>query len=564
VNETAAIIGLFVVFAFFIVILPRVIGRLIGKGVGAVMNAGQKAVFKKQISESDDLIDVPLVLTSAAAPGDILAALDAIIHPSKEPPSFGAILYEVSREPMRVVYGFGSRLQPQQLVTELRLSERDGTTEIVFRVLAAMRTDNVFICKAVLLRLREQVQYVAECGDDPAKLAEGARIYRALEPEVAKRTNAIFRAGAILSAAAVIWLSAGIKIELLPVWLLLAAAAGTLVYVGRKPVAKRQRESSAEAARVLHPGLAQDAAPQAAASSSDVAVVEPPVAAAPAAPDTPSSPAPGIVARFSAMPQQAKLIVVGSTVVALLVLIIVVLLGTGTSRNSYVDQSDVYSEEDYSYEGDEVAVEPDPVAVSADTQALTEDDLFSSAPSDGSMESAEVVYGGGGDWYGGIDVLLDFTIVSREPAEWYMAGLPTDVGCYVDYKQVSFFNFHKATYESDDHRGMIVFNNEGLYELHVFTQGQKISARAPDKNQVTVVPEFMELDLPYAEWEELTPDSAMEAFDSAVEQAFADVGLIAVIQRVPVTDGSEPTQSPRSGSTVPVGTKVYITIPTTD
>lgn len=547
-----------IMFAVFL--LPRIIA----KGMGTAIDAGQKAVFKKQIAESDDLIDVPLVLTSSATPAVILDALDAIIRPSKEPPGFESLLYQVSREPMRAVYAIGNKVQPQQLVTELRLSEQGGKTEMVFRVLAAMRTENIFIYKGALIRLREQVQYVAECGTDQAKLAEGVYMYRSAEADEPKWSTALGRLGGALVVGAVIWLAVGVQIRLLPVLFLLFAAGGALIYLSNKSVSKRRRESSAAAARVLHPGLAQDAAPQAAAAASEAAAVEPAVAAAPATPGAPSSSGPGLVARFNAMPQQAKLVVVGGTVVTVLLLVIVVPLSTGNSRNSYADQSDVYVEEGYSYEGDEVAVEPDPVADSAYAQALTEDDLFSSAPSDGSMEFAEVVYGGVVEWYGGSEALIDFTIVSRSPEEWYTAGLPTDVGCYVDYKQVSFSNYSTAMSESDDRRGMIVFNNQGLYELHVLTQGQKVSARTPDKNQVVIVPEYMQLDLPYAEWADLGQDSAMEAHDSAVEQAFADVGLIAVIRRVPATDDSEPTQDPMAGSTVPVGTKVYITIPSSD
>jgi len=561
--------------------------RLIGKGVGAVFDAGQKAVFKKQIAESDDLIDVPLVLTSSATPAAILDALDAIIHPSKEAPGFGSVLYEVSREPMRAVYAIGSKLQPQQLVTELRLSEHDGKTEMVFRVLAAMRTDNIFIYKEALLRLREQVRYVAESGNDEAKLAEGAHIYRALEPEVAQRQTTIFRAGSIALIVAVLWLAIGVEVRLLPVWLMLAAGGGTLVYLGRKPVAKREREASAEAASALHPDLAQDPILQPAAAAIEVAepaavtvpvaesaaaaVVEPLAAAA--APMTPAAPltepGPGLVARFKAMPQQAKLVVAFGTIITVLIVVIVVIVGSGNSRDSYAEQSDVYAEEEYRYEGDEVPYEGDDVAIevdsdalSPDTHARTEDDLFSSAPSDGSMEFADVVYAGGGD--GEDDVVsLEFTLVSRSPAEWYIVYVPIDLGYYIDDNEVSMTQFFDAINSRADARGMIVFNSNAVYELHIYTQGQKASASTPEKDQVTIVPEYLEfgseIDETAMEWSDY-----LDAYIASIEQGFKDAGLNAIVELVPYTGTEIVIQEPEAGMAVPVGTTVNITIPVAD
>ncbi len=587
-DDTVKVIGLLVVIAFAVIILPRILGRLIGKGVGAAFDAGQKAVFKKQIAESDDLIDVPLVLTSSASPEAIMAALDAIIHPSKEPPKFAEILYETSHEPMRVVYAFGSKLQPQQLVTELRLSEHDGKTEIVFRVLTAVRTDNIFICKEVLLRLREQVQYVAECGDDSAKLTEGAHIYRALEPEVAKRTNAIFRVGAVLSAAAVFWLGAGIQIRLLPVWFLLAAVAGVLVYIGRKPVAKLERESSAAAAKVLHPEMAAPPAPAVtlappAPDVPDVAVAVP-AAAAPAlqpmAPATaavsvePAAPLDAIkaavqraVSWFMALPKQTKIaaaIGAGAVMfvtVMVFVIVVVGVLGLGSFRSSYAGTST--PAEDLTLEPGDIGVEVDPYALSPDTHARMEDDLFYSAPSDGSMEFSDVVYAGGGD--GEDDVVsLEFTLVSRSPAEWYIMYVPIDTGWYIDYNEVSMSQFFDAINGASDVKGMIVYDNEAVYELHIFTQGQKASASTPEKDQVTIVPDFREFSLSAAEAESMEWGDALDAYVACVEKGFADAGLVAVVELVPYGGTKVEAQDPEAGMAVPVGTKVYLTIEIAD
>lgn len=541
-----------IVFAVFL--LPRIFA----KGAGAVLGAGQKTIFKKQIAESDDLIDVPLVLTSSATPKTILDALEAIIHPSKEPPGYAAVLYQVSREPMRAVYAIGSKLQPQQLVTELRLSEHDGKTEMVFRVLTAMRTENIFICKEALLRLREQVKYVAECGADETKLAEGARIYRAAEPELAKRQTAMVRAGSIMSIVAVLWLGGGVQIRLLPIWLMLVAASGALIYIGRKPIAKAERESSAAAEQVLHPDPAQVPPHQPAAAASVVA--EPAAAAigepsvAPTAPDSPTTtPGSGLLKRFSALPQQAKLVVVLATVVTVLIFA-VVLVGSGNSKHSYANQGDAYS--------DDAGIEVDPDALSPDTHARMESDLYYSAPTDGSIEFSDVVYASGEDQGDGT-IYLEFTLVSRNPAEWYITVLPTDVGYYIDYEEVSMSEYLGAINGTGDAKGMVVFDDKEVYELHVFTRGQKASASTPEKDQVTIVPDFRdfgsEIDETNMEWSDV-----LDAYIASIEQGFEEAGLVGVVELEQYTGTEKERQEPAAGSAVPVGTKVYITIPVAD
>lgn len=199
--------------------------------------------------------------------------------------------------------------------------------------------------------------------------------------------------------------------------------------------------------------------------------------------------------------------------------------------------------------------------ISPDYHARMESDLFGSAPADGSMEFADVIYAGGM-----IDSMLslEFYLVSRDPAEWYQIVVPDDVGYYIDYEPVSGEDSIMALDHTSDAyraRGMAVFNDTAVYELHVFTQGQKASASTPEKDQVTVVPDYQTLDLPYGEWESLEPAEWFEAHDAAVEAAFREAGLVAEITWTSFeSEDDEAFQEPPAGSAVPVGTTVYITI----
>lgn len=572
-------------------VIRVILSRLISKGVDAAYETGRKALFKKQIAESDDLIDVPLVLATSASPQEFLEALDAIVHPQKTPPGFDAVLYEVSREPMSVTYAVGSKLQPQELVTEIRLSEHEGTTDIVLRVLHAERRQGIFAYKEVLKRLREQVEYAAASAGDSAALTRATEIYRSADPGPAKTRVWLWRSGLAVGAGALIWLGTGVQVSLLPLWFGLLVLAGVLMYVARLPVAKRLRAEKAAALEVLHP---DGMAPRVAAN--DRSVVQPqdlgafddgadetatPRAAAVSAPEPTSedfalaadelaasselTPRSTPVAAFSKLSTRVVLI---ACVVVIVGVIGIGFLSQGGGRASTADlnaetadDAPVYEDEDYETTADRPLDEVDPYTLSPDSHARMEMDLIGSAPEDGSVEIAKVVWLGGG--MDADAMSFEFTVTSRDPAEWYQAYWGAYLPCYIDGIQVDPDDMFRLMDGDAWVEGLVVFNSWELLELHVLNPGED-AAWSLDDDAMTIVPDQSTLDLPYGEWENLEWGEAMDAHIAAIEEAFEQEGLVAVVSLIPYSGVEEVSQTPAAGEEVPEGTHVYITIPVVD
>ncbi len=402
--------------------------------------------------------------------------------------------------------------------------------------------------------------------------------------------------GIALVAGSILWLAVGVRVSLLPIWLGILAAGGIITYVAdRAARAKRppgvtpgdaaapdepRHEATAPAAdAAAHVSRTQTPATEEFGAFSDVDLPESFPEPSPEDFDMPEG-APPMEPRgpLSSKNLARGLVVVGAVVMLLVVGSAVVggiSRAVDSAERARTDRSGPPRANAPS--SDAVAPEPvdrsdepyDPLAGALSVDALTGDfkarseiELFNSAPTDGSRESADVVYSSGGQKMGYI--FLEFALVSRDPGEWYIAVFDEGSGFYVDREEVEPSEFYAAidsAVNGEFTRGMIVFDREAVRELHVFTQGQRASASTSEKDQVTVVPDYETLDLPYGDWESLEFQEWFEAHDAAVEAAFREAGLVAAIKWTSFeSEDDETFQEPPAGSVVPVGTTVYITI----
>lgn len=261
-----------------------------------------------------------------------------------------------------------------------------------------------------------------------------------------------------------------------------------------------------------------------------------------------------------------RLILIGGAVVAVLVVAVVIASAISkpeeTSATTDMAEAPAVSEdEDYETMADRPTDEVDPYTLSPDSHARMEWDLIGSAPEDGSAEVAQVVWLGGSQDADGM--MFEFTVVSRDPAEWYQVVWGTYPRCYIDGIEVDPHDMFGLMEGDERVEGLVVFNKCELLELHVLRSGLD-SLDAPGDGGTVVVPDHVALDLPYEEWEELEWGEAMEAMIAATEDAFEDMGLVAVVSILPYSGVEEVSQNPAAGEEVPVGTHVYITIPVVD
>jgi len=201
----------------------------------------------------------------------------------------------------------------------------------------------------------------------------------------------------------------------------------------------------------------------------------------------------------------------------------------------------------------------DPFTLSPDIHQRYIEDLFPSAPADGSVELLDVVYLGSDT--DDFSINSSLTIVGRTPAEWYALEIPLDLGYYIDGSHVTVSEFLKAANAEEHVKGMIVFDQEMVYELHVFTRGQSAADDARLAGGRVSVPDYATFDITAEEWETLDWADAMTAYIGAVEEGFAHAGLVGNVELVYYTGTEQPAQDPPAGSSVPAGTIVRITIP---
>lgn len=294
----------------------------------------------------------------------------------------------------------------------------------------------------------------------------------------AVRMSALNWVGAGLFMVCVVWIGVGVRLTMLPVWLGLVVASGALFYAG-----SRSSKGAASAPRPPVPHSQKSVASAGEQAFPAEAITDAVLEPSPEDFEAPTDLASGVP---SARVTSPRFVARGVAVVAALVIVGIV----GAGFLSQVRRPQVAVEADSEPSAELVsdpADEPyDPLAgamsvdvLTGDTKARSEIELFNSAPSDGSMEFVDVVYADGGQKMGYI--YLEFALVSRDPGEWYITVFDEGAGFYIDHEPVEPSEFYSAidsAVNGEFARGMIVFDNEGVYELHVFTQGQKAAASA--------------------------------------------------------------------------------------
>jgi len=159
-----------------------VIKGVMSRGIDKVVDAGMRTVEKTTIAGLEEAIAVPYVLKSPASVAEIMEALDEVVFSQKAKPGFTLVVYESARAADRIEYSLGNQIYPQQLVVEVRFSERDGMTQVVFKCLHVTERNGMHIGAGTLMALRESVAYAVAAAGDPVKIAEGKRLYGVPEP----------------------------------------------------------------------------------------------------------------------------------------------------------------------------------------------------------------------------------------------------------------------------------------------------------------------------------------------------------------------------------------------
>lgn len=249
----APLVALVVVGIVVFIVGLSVLKAIMSRGPDRVLDLGMKTVNKARNDEVAQAVAVPLVLKSAASVAEIAAALDVIVNAKKSAPGFGVVVYESARTDDKITYAMGNQFYPQQLVAEVRFGERDGMTQVVFKVLHLPEKNGMYAAADPMMLLRESVECAVNAVGDPDKIAEGVRLYGPPEPgsprAIANRNKMILVwAGSALIIAALFKFGTGFYLHEVPLWAGVAAAGGFLLWFARRMDRRRLSGSAADAA----------------------------------------------------------------------------------------------------------------------------------------------------------------------------------------------------------------------------------------------------------------------------------------------------------------------------
>jgi len=462
-------IGGIVLFIVGLSVLKAVMSR----GLDKVFDFGMKTVNKERNEKIAQVVAVPLVLKSAASLAEIMAALDAIVNAKTGPPGLGAVLYETARTDEKITYAMGNQFYPQQFVAEVRVGERDGMTQVVFKVLHLPEKNGMYAAAYPMMRLREAVQFAVEASGDPEKLAEGVRLYGPPEPgsprALANRKKQILVwTGTALLAVVLLKFAAGVYVRELPLWFVVGAAGGGLIWL---------------AARMEQSPLSRQAGDTVPSGIDALAAEGQPANASP-------SPLAGALAKASGLN--------GKTKVLLIVAVVVVVFFVGGTMVT----NSVRAARDRQLEGNYAQQEADGIAqAEADAQAeqaafeaegdssdgsadenttpnghrrwMQLPDILGLAPEDGSSWRAMVTYtssGVDGDTFG-LEV-DDISLGGSDPDYIHDVDLYVEdfESCYVDDQLVSAEQFLEFVQSGSDTLGSIEFTQDKIVKANAYSQ----------------------------------------------------------------------------------------------
>lgn len=271
--------------AIFIVLMigAGVLKSVLSRGLDKVVDAGIKTVTAKKRAEIDQIVAVPLVMTSPQSREVVVSALDAILNPKKDIPILGVALFETERTADKITYAMGNKMYPQQLVFEVRFGERDGRTQVVFKCLNLAERNGLRPFSDALVRLRESVEYAVANAGDAEKVADGVKRYG--PPEAGSPAALQLRNSKVLTwvglAIIVVVLSnfkQGVYVSQLPLWLFGLVVGGGCMFLAvkladvkgvRRTVAESDPDEVAAAEAVALPATDADGAPASASASTD-------------------------------------------------------------------------------------------------------------------------------------------------------------------------------------------------------------------------------------------------------------------------------------------------------
>lgn len=594
---------------------------LLGKAKDAASKAlTQKVIYRKKYEKGKHIL-AGFTFETTASPSAVMQQLEKRVVAAEAPSGLTAQLYVALRRADRIDYVYGNKFSESFRVAVVLESRESGT----FGVLKPVRwheNEGIIVAQEWLGELLDQVHAAVRQIDPSASFVEGVHDSIQLqipaeqpapasgessEPELEQtararvatpepvmdtppagepapyaenvtplvpptKANATWQwIGIALVAGSILWLAVGVRVSLLPVWLGILAAGGIITYVADRaarakrppgvtpgdaaaPEEPRHEATAPVADAAAHVSRTQTPATEEFGAFSDVDLPESFPEPSPEDFDMPEG-APPMEPRG---PLSSKNLARGLVVVGAVVMLLVVGSAVVGGISRAVDSAERARTED---ERQQVQAPQSGGTESASADSSQEfdfgpDQLLGYAGEGDEPQYVDIVYAGGSEWYGG-DALLNFVATGLDGEPEFLIEVPNSTPCFVDSRRVAFTEY----WQTASGPGMIVFDREAVRELHVFTQGQRASASTSEKDQVTVVPDYETLDLPYGDWESLEFQEWFEAHDAAVEAAFREAGLVAAIKWTSFeSEDDETFQEPPAGSVVPVGTTVYITI----
>lgn len=268
------VLGFVLIAGFVAVVL------LFGKAKDAASKAlAQKVINKKQFERGKHILE-GFTFETGTSPSAVMQQLEKRVVAAEAPSGLTARLYVALRKPNRIDYVYGNKFAESFRVAVVLESRGEGALGVL-KPVTWHETEGIIVAQEWLTKLVEQVQaavreldpkvgFVEGVHDSvkltvPAEKAATGPAPDAPPPSVAPqaaasaapaatpavpasritpiaaptKSNANMRwAGFALVAGAMLWLTVGVQVSLLPVWFAVIAAGGTLIYLADRAARK--------------------------------------------------------------------------------------------------------------------------------------------------------------------------------------------------------------------------------------------------------------------------------------------------------------------------------------
>jgi len=456
------------------------VGATASKVASKAAAAVVEQVNKERNAEIDRDAVTADVMTSAAPRAEVMNALDAILGPKWFDAYHGSGLQVAERSADRVVYTFRTVKVPEAFKAEVRVSELDGVTQVVFRCLHQDESNGLRSFADLVTKLRDSVEYAVQAAGDPVRIAEGVTLYGRPAPGSpaairARNAKLAMFAGAIICLIPLFQLKQGIEAGELPKWIAVEVAGAAVLYAATKwakgPSSSRGPHAAAEAS-----GAAAPAIPAVETPGSGGAV------------DRVLGGLSTALGRFAALSVKNK-ILIGSAALAAVVAIGFALTGPHSNGYSGSGAPPEYA----TYEpGSSVAVDSAPESDASQADAPAEEDNASNpsltrngnshymgaedvtyyGPSDGSTKHAMVTFVGGTGYSEAAGFEIDdISLGGEDPSQiWDVEVDSSQVGaCFVDDSPVSVDEFLAFINGRAESLGGIDFTSAAIVTMKAYS-----------------------------------------------------------------------------------------------